>query len=525
MGGRASLRRGRGRARRDSPQDARRLGGQRRASFRGKRISVDDGDARPDRVLDDHAGTPDLGLAAICAAVELSLGADREIVQPEISPLGRGAVDAYLAVVNATRPPARRSTTRSAWRSIAYGERFRAREFAVHAGAALGAYRVNVEPWVLRVQLARSASETGDSQSGFAALSFADLTVVAMPDRSSVGRALYETIASSGSVFAFELPPGGELVWATVDSDTAVPLRSDSGTYSIALPDRGPSRVGVFWQCGPASSQPAGSTWPVALPKAGRGAATTLVTVTMPPDFVVRGDFAGLESTTMARMEMARADWLARTIGDFVAKIDRSSGRHHEKLVNLLVSHEMALRSADRSEAQSLATAPGAKRARVPGDSELIRAARAARVETTRRAGLDQDLAAAAFYLGTSPANGARPLVGVAESGAPDRIRRLGYPLALIGALPGLDQSASRPSLSLERRPWPDSARYGRGASYLALAVVLGIVVVTTVRRQGVWGQLLGLVLALGLAAATGGPAIVLGGLGLAILGWNTHRH
>ena len=178
---------------------------------------------------------------------ELSQGADREVVQPEISPLGRGAVDAYVAVVNASGRALSIDNSVGLER-IAYGERFRAREFAVHAGAALGAYRVNVEPWVLRVQLARSASETGDSQSGFAALSFADLTVVAMPDRSSVGRAVYETIASSGSVFAFELPPGGELVWATVDSDTAVPLRSDSGTYSIALPDRGPSRVGVIWQ-------------------------------------------------------------------------------------------------------------------------------------------------------------------------------------------------------------------------------------------------------------------------------------
>ena len=61
---------------------------------------------------------------------------------------------------------------------------------------------------------------------------------------------------------------------------------------------------------------------------------------------MIQGNVGGLEPAAMARLEMARADWFARSIGDFITKIDRSSGRDHERLVSLLINHEMALRSA-----------------------------------------------------------------------------------------------------------------------------------------------------------------------------------
>ncbi len=77
----------------------------------------------------------------------------------------------------------------------------------------------------------------------------------------------------------------------------------------------------------------------------------------------------------MARLEMARSDWLARCVGDLVAKIDRSSGRDHEKLVSLLINHEMALRSAHRS-IQALNPAPTkVEKSRIDNDFALIRSA------------------------------------------------------------------------------------------------------------------------------------------------------
>ena len=103
----------------------------------------------------------------------------------------------------------------------------------------LGAFRVIQESWVLRVQLPRSASETNDFPAGAARLAFADMTVVALPDRSILGRAVYETVPGSGSVLSFELPAGSSLLWATVDFNPSAPLRSASGTWSFALATAG----------------------------------------------------------------------------------------------------------------------------------------------------------------------------------------------------------------------------------------------------------------------------------------------
>ena len=181
-------------------------------------------------------------------------------------------------------------------------------------------------------------------------MALADVKVVVMPDRSIVGRAVYDTVPGTGNQMSFILPPDGSLLWATADFNSATPLRSSNRTWSIPCDDRRPSRVGLIWKTGPSSTSPAGQQWQVPLPRAGTGSATTLVSVYAPPRMVMNADdYGGLEPVGMARLEMARADWFARNVGDLVAKFDRSSGRDHEKLVSLLINHEMALRSAQRN--------------------------------------------------------------------------------------------------------------------------------------------------------------------------------
>ena len=59
----------------------------------------------------------------------------------DITPLGRGAVDACLAVVNATGRPATIENPVGLDR-IEYSSRFQAREFAAATGTPLGAFRV-----------------------------------------------------------------------------------------------------------------------------------------------------------------------------------------------------------------------------------------------------------------------------------------------------------------------------------------------------------------------------------------------
>ena len=161
------------------------------------------------------------------------LAAERELTHPEISPLDAGRLTLSLAVVNATGRPATIENAVGLDR-IEYSSRFQSREFVAAAGTPLGAFRVVKELPLLKVQLPRDIAAAGESRDGSARLGFADVKVVVMPDGSSLGQGTYEPVPGSGSFLLFELPEGGNLLWATVDSNPVTPLRSNSGTWSIA---------------------------------------------------------------------------------------------------------------------------------------------------------------------------------------------------------------------------------------------------------------------------------------------------
>ncbi len=449
------------------------------------------------------------------------LESDAAIVHPEIAPRGEGVVDAYLSVVNASGRPVTIENS-VGLDKIPHGSKFQAREFATAAGTSVGAFRVTQKSWKLRVQSPRNVSLDSDFREGSARVAFAEIMLEAMPDRSIIGRAVYDTVPGTGPSLLFELPAESSLLWATVDLNPATPLRSSTGTWSIACDLQRQSRIGVLWRTGPPAP---GLTWPVALPRAGVGPATTLVSVYSPPGSIVRkGNTPGLELAGMARLEMARADWLARSIGDLVAKFDRSSGRDHEKLVSLLINHEMALRGAQRNVRWTVRSGTSEESGRVEHDLALIRASRAARDETMRRAGLDEDLSSARIYLGEMPAKPTRLTGGVPEPSEPDRIRLFGRPSPLLGTMPGIEATSSTVSLTLEDRPWDVIGKGTRYASIVAILLLVGLLLVTVSVGRWRWQSSLALVTALGFAGFTGGPLILAGGVGLAAVGWRMGR-
>lgn len=77
------------------------------------------------------------------------LTGEREIVHPELTPLGKGAVDASLAIVSATARPL---TVDSAVGlvKIPYSSKFQAGEFVIDTGTPVAAYQVTKEAWSLR---------------------------------------------------------------------------------------------------------------------------------------------------------------------------------------------------------------------------------------------------------------------------------------------------------------------------------------------------------------------------------------
>ena len=234
-----------------------------------------------------------------------------------------------------------------------------------------------------------------------------------------------------------------------------------------------------------------------------------------------QGSIPELELTGMARLELARADWLARAISDLVARFDRSSGRaEHEKLVSLLINHEMALRGTQRNVRWTARAGTKEESGRVEHNLNLIRAARAAREETMRRAGLDDDLSSARIYLGDIPAKMTRPMRGVPEPSEPDRIRLFGRPSPLIGIMPGTDAKESKVSLTLEERPWDVIGNGSHYPSIITIILLVGLLLVTVLIGRWSWQGFLALVTALGLAGYTGGPLILAGAVGLAVAGW-----
>ena len=449
----------------------------------------------------------------------------REIDFPEVSPLGQGAVDAYLNVVDATDGLAKVENTLGL-QSKTFPSRFRAGEFGAGIGAVMGTFRVIQKTWALRIKVPSEMSAGASMESGSARVVLGDITMVATSDRAILGRAAYETLAGSGDRLSFVLPPASTLLWAAVDGMAVSPLRSSAGTWFVNLDRRRSSRVSVIWNTSPPDVDHRIETkFSINLPRAGTGPTSSVVSIYAPDPLILSDiDHGGLEPAGMARVEIARADWISRSIGELVSRFDRSSGRDHEKLVAMLISHEMALRSAQRSiQWADTGINPGETN-RPAREKELIPMARATRDEIIRRAMLEDDLTAARVYWGENLASVARPLGGVFETTAPERTRTSGRPSTLIGAIPGVDGSASNASLVFQSGASHelDSGVSQKSGDTLILLIALVIVIVAPLRGNG--RRILAAAVALGLAGYTGGPLIFAGSLGLLGFGWRSVR-
>jgi hypothetical protein len=262
---------------------------------------------------------------------------------------------------------------------------------------------------------------------------------------------------------------------------------------------------------------------PLELPRVGQGETTNLVTVYVPADYTLGRETAGLRPTSMARLEMARADWLLRSVNDFVPRIDRGSDRDHQKLVSMLIGHEMRLRSVSRSDRLTVAGA-GASSKELGAGSDWIEAARARRAEAVRRVNLEQDLAIANRYLGASSRGEVQNSPIVPEPNAPERIRTFGRPISLMGVLPGVDVPPTKLSLVAESFLWTPNANEPMSRMIIALGLLMVIGLITTGWRPGVRTGMLALFLVLGLACLLGGPLELAAALGLALLGFRKGR-
>ncbi len=380
----------------------------------------------------------------------IPLPTNREIVHPEIAPLGRGNVDVRVCVVNATR---RALTTDSSvgLQAIPGEGEFMDPEFSSE-GARVGIFRVASEPWVLRIQSPQESTITREGRDAAAPATHADLAVVVSTDLGRLGRAFYET-APGGRVFSFKLPESATLLWASVDSSPAVPLRSAREIWSVPLDERKSARVGLLWRILPPRGGDRSRRIALGLPETVGGPTPAVIAVYAPAEVAIDLGAESLERVSLARYDLARADALARSTREFLPRLDRSSARDHEKLVSMLINQEMILREADRSVTLGPLFEPSPEGPRTIRESESVKLARGEWAETTRGLGLSADLAAARSYLGLTPQGTVQPRIAAPEQSPAERIPTLGRPTTLTGSLSGLDQPANSRPLSLEPRP------------------------------------------------------------------------
>jgi hypothetical protein len=348
------------------------------------------------------------------------------------------------------------------------------------------------------------------------------VSITVMPDGQRTGSAVYEVQPRSGPFLVTELPPRGALLSATVENAPVEPLRAADGRWLVPLGEQVRKRVGLFWSeaSSPASSSDA--SWSLTLPRAGAGRVSTLVTLRLPEGVEIRPSIGGLDLTAADRVELERADRIARQIAEFLGQIDRSSGTDRQRTVPLLIAHELALRSAERSLRWNARTGESSRKERADRDLELIRSARKALTETLRASGMDDEIAraqAAVGELSTAPA--LTTPVGPTDPAIPARVRSLGRPTFLIGLSAGLDEEPTMIVGAIERtmpeRDIPERARSVLMLGFLAALLVAALPHPRPGRRAAV--MLVGI---LGLVGFVAGPIVLAAGAGLSGLGWFT---
>ena len=436
----------------------------------------------------------------------LPLPDGQELELPAITPLGWGVADTYLELVQAVAPPFWPVTT-SGLRAIPVSNRFEAADFARFPGRNSTVYRVEREPWFLKIQLPAILREGGPAELSARLLS-ADVTIALRPDGSVQGRAVYDTAGRSGRFLAIELPRKGSLLRATVDNLLVSPLRSSAGTWLIPLQESVSNRVGIVWSERPQPADDAPSAWDVELPRAGLGRVPTLLAFRMAEPRAPRPAGASLAAITPERLELERANRSARRINELIGSIDRTAGRERERITGLLVSHEMHLRAVERSLRAASTRRDRGSRERIGREMQVVQGARRAMEEAIRAARLEPEYEAVLAYLGTSGQRSDSPPAAVPEPPSIDRIREFGHLAALLGSTPGVDEPPQRiRCVPTPPASFPDNPQRARLILLLGSLAALGLATFLMPDRRAI--ALLALFAVLGLAAVLGGVAVL----------------
>lgn len=378
---------------------------------------------RPDR--------PAWGAARVIIRGTRARPADAPLAFPEITPLGRGRVEARLAVADSSGRPGPPGLA-SGLVAIEPAS-FRGDDWPEVGPRPAAAYRVTQDAWSWSL---RAGGVGGPRPTQ---VSSVDAEVVVAEDGSGLGVATYLIEPNPGAFFDVEAPTDAIPVAATVDDRPASLHRMDPRGWSVPLAGLQADRVTIAWRIGGVARR-IGERRPIAVPAPAGPAVPLTLLVVSAEAWDVLPAAPTIRRVSKAMLDVERAGRLATRRARSLEGLNRGSVRGRETVLADLIRLEVLLRFAER---EARGDADPREVARRAGEIRRMLA------ETFRSAGLGDLIELARSAAGPGVEGPPRSPSPSTESHPPIRPRRLGTALALIGQL----QDADRPLVSGTIRP------------------------------------------------------------------------
>ncbi len=445
------------------------------------------------------------------------------LVFPDLNPLGRGSVDTYLALTNAS---GREIATEGSpgVQQVDDRNRFLEEVFTTLPGLQESVFHVRSSAWTLKV-IASKDSRTSGSDTRPANVALADMECELLRDGAILGLVRYEVEPRSGTFLPVELPPGAEPLWTSVNHVSERPLRSSSGQWVIPINEETATHVSLIWRALP-RVDPAQKTRAITFPSLMQARVPTLLSVRTPASVKLTAVNRQLAPVSLDRLDTCllytyteRAEWLSRAIREELGKIDRGSLRDRARLMSALVRFELILRSADRAATWDPTHSSQQQEEWAENLRHRLRLIRSTLLEPIENAGLDEFARRVQAHLGNVPEVSENPVAEIPEPEAPVRLQRAGVPHFFFVDSTSADRPSLRLQLSVDVHEAESLSTDDDGsllAAIIAPFMVWGLL--SDRFRSRMFNRLatLAVLLAVGLAA---GPLLFVGALVMAALG------
>jgi hypothetical protein len=442
---------------------------------------------------------------------------------PDLSPLGRGAVDTYIRLGSATRPApiveGAEGLRQVSYDSIAVDD---ALTSAPSRSVSTTLYQVTKPGWAL--SLRRPADSESEATMGDQpVVEAAELACTLAADGKVLGVAGYEVDTHSRAFLSLTLDADSRPIWASVNGVPSPPLSAGRGRWLISLagaPAR--TRVHVVWRSEPPSLAPAGdearvTKRSISLPLAGSRPVSSVVTLSAPDGVVALNQTGGLTPTTPDGVALRKAETLEQETIESIGELDRTSRRDGENLVAALVRIGLLIRQAERAAGGDPGATPAQQKTRLARVQPVAARLRSRLDGVLRNEALEGFAEAARVHLGLE-ARSPSDTDPTPESTTPGQIRPVGKPFAFQGEIGGV---STPPQLVWSATPTLQTGERDLLVGLTALTFAAALASAFIARQTSLVRWLGPLTLAAGilLACWLAGPVWLFFGPSLALLG------